>query len=50
MSEIGIFQQLNMAVDWADGGGWWSGLLPGSANFAACVCAMRSGRIFMKHF
>ena len=35
----------DMAVDWADGAGWWNGPLLGSTSSADCVCAMGSGRI-----
>jgi transposase len=30
-------------VDWAGGGGSWSGRLPGSISFAVCACGMTSG-------
>ena len=39
----------NMAVDWADGGGWWSEPSLGSTSSAVCVCAMKSGLTSMKH-
>src|SRR5438094_6058078 len=38
------------AVDWADGGGWWSEPSLGSISSAVCVWAMKSGLTSMKHF
>ena len=33
---------LSMAADWADGDGWWNGLLRGSISFGDYEFAMRN--------
>src|SRR2546430_17555641 len=35
-----------MAVDWADGAGWWSEPSHGSISSGDCACATKNGRTF----
>jgi transposase len=38
----------SLEVDWAGGGGSWSGRLPGSISFAVCACGMTNGPTFTR--